>query len=466
MKTVLKGLIVAGAMAAFVASPAAAQQRSWGLGVHGAYTKFGNLGKGQSTTSGDFSNTFLQLDNKRTIGFSLEVWPGAGRWGLRANADKTNSPWIIENHDLDPSVQPSADRTLLDNAVKNVDVWMADANLMLRLLPTKLDRVFSPFLSVGAGFVRWDNQGRATGDEMLDLRVNSVDTQIYGNAQSEFAATGSVGTDFFLTHNVALRLEGKDYWNPRSPYIRLSELAATSGNRHQVGGHNFVLSAGLNLMFGRPAEEPGFISQAPAPEPAPVVAETPAPPPAPTTEAVNMCYIDQNGRLQTVSATRNLSNSNVYVTQNGSDVLFSTAYPTSEPYYIKGSSWYMASRPVILDLGNGTTITTDVDVNTVPNRIEFVNFGAAQPMMSSDLVYVGSLNGTPLYARSSDVGAFSTDLDAAMRTSSDLSRMLSDKTFADRYVNEIQTFYLPVEPGTSCVFQPVSSTHVVRRTRG
>lgn len=465
MKTVLKGLMAAGLVAALVASPAAAQQRSWGLGVHGAYTKFGNLAQGQATASGDNSNTYLQLDNKRTIGFSLEVWPGMGRWGLRANADKTNAPWILENHDLEPSVQPSADRTMLDNAGKNVDVWFGDANLMLRLLPTAVDRVFSPFISIGAGFGRWDQQGATPGKEQLDLRVQSADVQIFGNAQTEVVATGSIGTDLFLTHNLALRLEGKDYWNPRSPYIRLSELAATSGNRHQVGGHNFVLSAGLNLMFGRPEEKPGFIAEAPAPEPAPVVVEAPAPPP-PTTETVAMCYIDQNGRLQTVSATRNLSNRNVYVMQNGQDVLFTTAYPTTEPYYIKTASWYMASRPVILDLGNGTTITTDIDVNTVPNRIEFVNFGAAQPMMSSDLMFVGSINGTPLYARSSDVGAFQTDLEAAMRTSSDLARMLADKAFADRYVNEIQTFYLPVEPGTECVFQPVSSTHVVRRTRG
>lgn len=453
MKTVLKGLMAAGVTAAFAAVPASAQQRSWGFGVHGAYSEFGTLAKG-------VGDTRLQLDNKRTIGFNVEVWPGMGRLGLRADANMTNSPWVLDNDRVDAS--GSSGQAQLDAAGKNVDILMADADLMLRLLDPAAEHRISPFVSLGAGLIRWDHQ---TDSQPLDLRVQQADVQIFGNNQTEFAAAGSIGTDLFLTRNVAIRLEAKDYWNPRSPYIRLSEIDATDGNRHQSGGHNQVYSAGLSFLFGGHKEEPGFIAAAPEPEPAPVV-QAPAPPPAPTTEAVSMCYVDQNGRLQTVSAVRNLSNRNVYVTRNGADVLFATAYPTSGPYYIKDSSWYVASRPLILDLGKGTAITTDIDVTTVPNRVEFVNFGSSQPISSADLTYVGSINGTPLYARASDVGTFQSDLDAQLRMSSDLNRMLADQAFADRYVNEIQTFYMPVEPGTDCVFQPVSSTHVVRRTRG
>jgi hypothetical protein len=169
-----------------------------------------------------------------------------------------------------------------------------------------------------------------------------------------------------------------------------------------------------------------------------------------------------------VSATRNLSNNQILVTRNGSDVMFTTAYPATEPVYIKGAGWYVASRPLIIDLSNGNTVVTaDVDTNTLPNRIEFVNFGSAMPIASTDLVYVGSVDGTPFYARRTDIGEFQTDLDARMRISTDLGKMLEDATFADRYTNEIQTFYVAVEPGTgNCVYQPVTTTHVVRRTRG
>jgi hypothetical protein len=172
-----------------------------------------------------------------------------------------------------------------------------------------------------------------------------------------------------------------------------------------------------------------------------------------------MCYVDQNGRLQTVSATRNLSNSNIYVTRNGSDVMFSTAYPISEPYYIRNAQWYVASRPLMIDLSNGTTVTVDADANMPANRIEFVNFGSTAPIASTDLVYVGSVGGTPFYARRTDVGEFQTDLDARMRVSSDLGKMLEDATFADRYVNEIQTFYVPVEPSQDELRLPAGDVH-------
>ena len=92
---------------------------------------------------------------------------------------------------------------------------------------------------------------------------------------------------------------------------------------------------------------------------------------------------------------------------------------------------------------------------------------STQPIASMDLVYVGSVDGTPFFARRSDVGVFQTDLDARLRVTTDITDMLEDAAFRDRYVNEIQTFYIPVEPARdNCVFQPVTSTNVVRRTRG
>jgi len=451
MKTVLKGLMAAGITAAFMASPAAAQQKAFGFGVHGAYFQSGDLAQNGATD--------LDLDNRGAMGGGLEWWFGSRRVGLRADATYTKSPFQLEFDNEDTGTTGAEAQAELDQYGK-VGTWLANANLMIRLLSPTPDRRFAPFVSVGGGLVRWDTNN----DNVQDLRLPEADVQIYRDAQSEGAVFGSIGTDIMLTHSVALRLEAQDYYNPSSPYIMLSTLGPSQ--EHHKGGNNLLWTGGLTFLFGGNVEEPGFIAEAPAPEPAPVVVQAPPPPPAPTTEAVNMCYVDQSGRLQTVSAVRNLSNSNIYVTRNGSDVLFSTAYPVSEPYYIKNSSWYVASRPMILDLGHGTTITTDVDVNTVPNRVEFVNFGSSQPITSSDLYFVGSINGTPLYARQSDIGSFQTDLDTAMRTSSDLNRMLADQAFADRYVNEIQTFYMPVEPGTDCVFQPVSSTHVVRRTRG
>jgi hypothetical protein len=455
MKTVPKSLIAAGLFAAFIAAPAAAQQKAVGLGVHGAWFQSGALAEN--------SGTELNLDNKAAIGGGLEWWFGSRRVGLRADMTHTDAPFQIEfDNDANPDADAAQDE--LDE-FGTVDTWFYNASLMIRLLAAEQDRRFAPFISLGGGFITWDTEN----EEVEDLRLEEVDAQIYRERQSEGAVFGSIGTDIFFTPSVALRLEAKDYFNLDSPYLMLSTL---NGERdHHGGTHNILWTAGLQFMFGGgQVDEPGFISAAPEPTPAPAPAPAPepAPPPAPTTESVAMCYVDQNGRLQTVSATRNLSNNNIYVSQNGQEVMFSTAYPATEPSYARNASWYVASRPLIIDLSNGDVVmTADADASLPAHRLEFVNFGSTQPIASADLVYVGSVDGTPFYARTSDVGAFQSDLDTRLRVSSDLGVMMEDSEFADRYVNEIQTFYVPLEPGSeNCVFQPVTSTHVVRRTRG
>lgn len=469
MKTVLKGLTNAALLAAVLAAPAAAQQKSWGLGVHGAYFKSGTLAQG--------GNTQLQMDNDRAIGGHLEKWFGSGRMGLRLDASYTTTPWILD-FDEDANGTPSASAQSILSSYGDVGIWLADADLMLRILSPKIDRRFAPFLSLGGGFVRWDNNQSDTQGE-FDLRVPEADVQIYGYAQSEPAITGSIGTDFFLSRSVALRLEAKDYYNPNSPYIVLSNIGdskSAGGSRHHDATNQMVYTAGLAFLFGGRREEPGFIAVAPAPAPAPAparVVQAPAPPPAPTTEQVNMCVVDQNGRLQIVNATRNLQTRNVYVTRNGQDVLFSTAYPVSDPFYVKGAPWYVAARPLVLnldknDMGGDVDDELDDAAEKMPaNRVEFVNFGATQPLPMGDVLYIGSIDGTPLYATRSDIGGLMPDLEAKLRVTTDLDKVLDDETFATRFANEIQTFYTVVEPGSAnCVFQPMSSTHVVRRTRG
>lgn len=220
MKTVLKGLTSAALLAGVIAAPAAAQRKSWGFGVHGAYFKSGTLAKSDAT------DTRLQLDNKRSVGGHLEFWPGSGRVGLRADVTKTKSPWLLENHD-NPS-RTTAGQAMLQAAFKNVDIWLADADLMLRLFTPTANRRFAPFVSLGGGLVRWDHQ---TDGQPIDLRLTEADVQIIGGKQSEPALTGSIGTDVFLGNSVALRLEAKDYYNWSSPYIQLSQINATVRER-------------------------------------------------------------------------------------------------------------------------------------------------------------------------------------------------------------------------------------------
>ena len=165
-----------------------------------------------------------------------------------------------------------------------------------------------------------------------------------------------------------------------------------------------------------------------------------------------------------------------HVTRDGREELFASAYPVSAPIYVKGAPWYVAASPLVLDLkadDMGGDVDDELD-DAAENRMEFVNFGATQPLPMGDVLYVGSIDGTPLYATRSDIGDLMPDLEARLSTSRDLDDVLDDKTFADRFASEIETFYTVVEPGHpavettggSCVFQPMTSTRIMRRTRG
>lgn len=212
-----------------------------------------------------------------------------------------------------------------------------------------------------------------------------------------------------------------------------------------------------------------------------------------STEPVSMCVVDANGQLQMVNGWRDLATQQVYLSQNGQDVLFATAYPASTPTYVKGAPWYVAARPLVVEFGRhdlGGDVDDELDdaaekldkaERRAANRMEFVNFGATQPLPTGEVLFIGQIDGTPLYATRADIGAFLPELEAHLRVSRDLDQVLNDEAFATRFAQEIQTFYTVVEPGNpaamqrtvtgepasaGCVFQPMSSVHVVRRTRG
>lgn len=221
----------------------------------------------------------------------------------------------------------------------------------------------------------------------------------------------------------------------------------------------------------------------------PLRAQTPAPAvveaAAPTTEPVSMCVVGADGEIQMVNGWRNLADRQVYVSRDGLDVPFSTAYPAAFPTYVKGAPWYVAAQPLVVSFdrddlaGDVDDELDDAAEKLAGNRMEFVNFGATQPLPMGEVLYIGRIDGTPLYATRTDIGDLLPDLEAHLRASRDLDQVLNDEAFATRFATEIRTFYTVVEPGTpligasmsagqggSCVFQPMSSTHVLRRTRG
>jgi opacity protein-like surface antigen len=464
----------AAAVVVAAAVPVGAQEKNFGIGFHGGYLQSGQLAENPAT------GVEMGLDPDAAFGGGLEWW---AKWiGLRADFSYVSSPWQLDldddvNVDIDgPVVNPlDAELDALElglNDFGDVNTWFFDVNLMVRLLPVERDRWFAPYVTAGAGFITWDHDTFDTDlnlddeidlDPDFDLLLPIADVQVEGDSQSEPAFTFGLGTDIFFTRNVALRIEGRDYWNPNSPYIRLDELIADEdSDRHHDGGNNWLWTAGLQFAFGGGGvEEPGFIAVEPEPPP-------PPPPAPPATEMVGMCVVGQDGRLQMIQAKRYIETNEIRVLRGSQEVAFQSAYPANSPQYVRSAGWYVSNRPLVVDLSPAPpTRAADSDAAKANiDQIEFVKYGSPQPMPTTDLIFVGTVDATPLYARTADVGGFRADLENWLRAGSDIDRLETDKAFADRYVNEIQTFYMAVEPGPSCVFQPVSSVHTVRRTRG
>jgi hypothetical protein len=452
----LKRLSVAAALVAATAFPVesrAQSQAGWGsLGIHTGWMNPAQHAVGPTEELG--------FDETLGIGGSLDFWFGnSRRWGL--GLEGTWSNW----GEWDPDG--------MDDFGYRVQFATYDASLQFRLAtPTATTRLL-PSLSLGIGGVTANPDddpqnpfppGICTGGPGVNAEGRATcaytpaDVMLTTDLSSELAIVPGAALDFFLSPSVALHMEAKDYYTNDSPYVRLS-----NGETHE-GGHNWQFTGGLAFYWGgRRVAEPGFVSQEPVvitPPPAPAPAPPPPPPP-PAEEMVTMCIVDPNGfSVRTIEAISVPSENRVYVNRNGERVLFSTAYPASGPIYVRSATWYVNDQPFIVSLETGN-VTVAPDQR---NRLELVKFGSVGTRSAADLVFIGTIDGTPVYANRADVAPFRTRLDAALITSKDLGTIMRADAELAREIGAVDSYYVAVEP--NCVFQPVSVTHFVRRTRG
>jgi hypothetical protein len=231
MNTVLKALTLAAVIAGGAAAPASAQQKAWGFGIHTGWTDNGRLAET------DLQDRHLKLDNGWNVGGDLEWWFGSRRVGFRLEGTYMKQPFIIDRepdpaNPTNPAVPADEEQEVLQGYT-GVNTLFADGDLMIRLLPTTVDRRFAPFINIGTGLVHFDF------DRSVDAprEFTPVDAYIYGDSQTEWAVTGGVGFDLFMSESVALRLEAKDYWMTDSPILKLSDM-----ERDHKGGHNSCIA--------------------------------------------------------------------------------------------------------------------------------------------------------------------------------------------------------------------------------
>ncbi|MFS8638132.1 MAG: hypothetical protein FWJ74_08590 [Gemmatimonadota bacterium] len=407
----------------------------------------------------DFGFADLTLDAGWIVGTQLEYWFGNGRFGIRANGAYTERPFDLDGGEfffdgiIDDGIFFFDDAD--DLTFGDVNVWLIDGDLMIRILRPKRDRTWAPFVSLGAGVAIYNPAGHspviippanaAIGDfdfVFVDLDDDDIFDDVLlelgdGNRKTKFVTAFGLGTDILPGWRVGsiglgIRLEVADHiaWDsPAEPLFGGDDFDPV---------HNVRFTAGILTTFGRLFEEEVV-----------AVAPPPAPPAPPAEEAITVCVIDPNTyEVEYINAVYLPSSGDTLVTVNGQRTPISRAYPETAPLYVSTARWYTAGEPLTVEVNGMET--------------EWVTYGGGRVIDPSDLAFLGTVDGTPVYANVDEVRSILGDLEGARphELEDRLERMREMREVFD----ELEVIYVPLS--TNCVFQPLRRVEEVRKVRG
>jgi hypothetical protein len=153
------------------------------------------------------------------MGLQFEQWLGSGRTGWRLNGALSERPIGL----------PGGDR--------DVGMWFADFDLLLRLLPATPERRINATVSLGAGMIRYKF---GDGDPLFITQGNAV---YEGDDSPLFAGTGGLSIDVLTGWRwdgdpVGLRFEIVDHLALKSPFEPIG-----GGDFSPVHNVRFVIGA-------------------------------------------------------------------------------------------------------------------------------------------------------------------------------------------------------------------------------
>ncbi|HWV57817.1 MAG TPA: hypothetical protein VNZ57_10225 [Longimicrobiales bacterium] len=454
MNLLFRAAAVAALLLPLAVAPATAQDYRYGLGIYGGGMWFSNFNRDADDIIIFDDGVELLVDADRlrlrdswVAGAQAESWFGNGRFGARLNAAYSETDWRRRGDLLDDFFDFDLD--FLD---RDVNVWFGDLDLMVRILNPEPDRVWAPFVAVGAGFVHYNPAGRFLVDDVLfPFAAATFD----GESQTEFAGVFGLGTDILPRMRgpvrLGFRVEAMDHVAFNSPLRRIEfdpfEDEFEIGDRFGAV-HHVRLTAGIHLLGGR-LFPPPVVVLPPAPPPAPPA--PPAPPP-PAEEALTICIIDANapGWIREVSAVYVPAAGDTLTVVNGDRVAFRTAYPTNAPTYVRNADWFVAGQPLTMVVAN--------------QRYEYVTFGATRIIEPEDLAFLGTLQGVPVFAPRAEVASIMPALSQAHATSQDLPTIMAANTQLRNAIGQLNVVYVPYDIG--CAFVPLQRIEEVLKVRG
>jgi len=425
------GLAVLVALAAGVTATPAAGQRYWvDFGINtGASLHTAHLG-----TDAGFSGGAVKFSTGWLLGSQLTIWP-ASRIGVRANFNY-------------------ADRSLkADNELfSSVNLWSLSGDLLFRLrVPNETWQgpETLPFVALGLGgkriapsgnnWVCYDNVNFEYWTCAPYDRSANTGFALGERAQQIMPLIG-IGADFRFAPHWAVRVEVDDrIYKPQTQAVtgKLGGtnvyLASDYQDNLSKFEHELSASVGIHVMLGMRG---GAAPPPPPPPPPPPSREPtptpPPPPPPPRVDDISVCVLDPSatGGLRMQSAQFRYASGDTVVTSGGNTVPLRQAVgsvPTA-----RTADWFVQGTPFVMTMGRF--------------REEFVTFGRPTTVGCNSLVYVGMVNGYPVYVSPNDVAAFRTDLDAAVRAANgDLSAALAANRTLREPFDAIRTIHVPMD---------------------
>jgi hypothetical protein len=452
MKALHKGLFLVPLFAAVAAAPAAAQTWKWDWGVNAGYATFTNsLGEEQTGLADDVGSSHARFRPNWLVGSQLGFWFNP-KIGLRLNGRYADTP--LTGTDMH------------SNFATSVNLWAATADLMFRFKApapefTKMEML--PYLALGAG-AKWHNPGfdNFTCNDPTNSSsfscvpfVTGLPSKPKGFAlgeQNAVAFLAGLGADWRMSRRIALRTEVSDLlYKPQIEAATIPAAGATTwtlptGDNVAKLTHELGAQIGLQFLFGVAAAP--VVAVAPPPPPPPPATPPPAPPEV-RRENLSVCVVDPTapGGIRMQSATL-VEGRDTVISVGGSDRPFRES--VGNVMVASNADWYVQGQPLTMTVGK--------------NKVAYLTYGTPRVVTASDVAYLGTINGYPVYADQDDVKDVISELNDMNKAQAgtDLGQILDKQKDLREALDKVKVLYVPTN-ATGCVFQAVQRQEEVRK---
>lgn len=447
MKALHRGLLLVPMFAFIASAPAMAQSWKWDFGVNGGWSHYtSSLDEDETGLADETPGAEVHWSSGWLVGSQLTFWLSP-KLGLRLNGR-------YADRELDGS---EIDNT---NWVTSTNMWGATADLMFRFKApapefTKMEML--PYLALGLG-AKWHNGAEdqftcvdQTNSFNCSPFTNGTGAQRRGFAFGEenaIAGLIGLGADWRLARNFSIRTEIND--QIFKPQFHTATIPAT-GTTWQVSEDNIAdLTHELGFQIGL-----HFLGGVAAP---PVVAVAPPPPPpaAPPPAApevrrdqISVCVIDPTApggiRMQTATV---IERRDTVIMVGGQERPFRSSI--GNVMVANNANWYVQGQPLTMKVGT--------------RNVEFTTYGSPRMIEATDLAYMGTVNGYPVYADKDEVEEVIEEINELnrARAGTDLGQILEEQRELDDELDDVKILYVPMY-ATGCTFQAVQRQEEVRK---